>query len=1203
MRLVRSFTSLAILAASAPVVAEVSLPTIFTDHMVLQRGVKVPVWGQAAPGEHVTVRIAGHEDEVKAGQDGAWTARVGPLEAGGPFELVIAGSNQIVLQDVMIGEVWLCSGQSNMQMDVRQCRGASGEMGAARFPGIRQLEVARRPADRPQADFKGGRWIACSPGTVGEFSGVAYFFARELHQRMGVPVGLINSAWGGTPVEAWMPRGSFDEADAAPIERYWQEEIEAYLRKPESERQKKPSTQPVKFPDDPRLHQNRPSVLFNQMIHPAIPYAIKGVIWYQGETNVQRAHQYRRLFPALIRGWREAWGQGEFPFLFVQLSNYQAFQEAPGESALAELREAQALALTLPNTAMVVAADVGDGKDCHPLNKQEVGRRLSLAARATAYGETVEHSGPLYASMSSEGARIRLRFTHVGDGLMPKGGKRLSGFLIAGEDRQFVPADAAIDGETVIVSSPQVARPVAVRYAWADAPDCTLWNKAGLPAAPFRTDQWAGVTVGAVRPDDPGAAARGLVRRLLPKHVERFEFEQIPQENERDVFEIETRGEQTVLRGSTAGAMCSALNWYLEHYCRCHVSWLGNQLHLPDPLPVVEKKIRRVSPHRYRYWLNYCAFSYSVAFWDWAQWERFIDWMALHGVNMPLSITGQEATWQAVGRRFGLSDAEIAEFLPGPAYLPFGWMGCLDGWGGPLPASWIEKHAELQKRILARERAFGMMPVQQGFTGHVPAAMRKKFPNAKFHNTRWGGFAPTTFVDPTDPLFREIGKAFIEEQTRLYGTDHFYASDTFVEMMPPSNDPVFLANMGRAVYEGMAGADPEARWVMMGWIFINNARFWQPPQAKAIFGAVPDGRLILLEMGRDKYLETEAYYGVPWIWTTIRNYGNVVELGDNLGDIVGRLNRAMSYSRKGRLCGSGGIMEGLGYDPAVFELVADLNWRDDIKDVEPWLIEVIHHRYGRQCPQVSQAWKLLLGTVYSKPGGDGVIWMRPGLKVRKHARTPIRYDNQEVFKAARLMLEAADEFKDVDTFRYDVTHITRQVLANAARPIYEQLLQANADKDRQRLADAGGRLNTLISDIDTLLATRHEFLLGAWLADAKRWATNEAESRLYEWNARNQVTLWGPPDSRLQGYARKHWSGLLADFYGGRWRLFVQRLDEALASGKAFNADAFDLECQAWEDRWTHARNPFPDEPSGDSIAIARRLLEKYAADIATRPE
>ncbi len=472
----------------------VTLNELFTDHMVLQRDMPLPVWGTAAPGEPITITLGSTTVQTAAGADGRWQVRLPAQPAGGPLTLAISGENRIVVQDMLVGEVWLCSGQSNMQMDVRQCLNAAQEVAGAHHPRIRQIEIPRKPADQPQAAFGGGRWEVCSPATVGEFTGVGYFFARELEAKLGVPIGLINAAWGGTPVEAWTPAELIaQQPEAQPIYARWQRLIKEYLAKPEAERNKPPSTQPVKFPDDPRLHQNRPCVLFNRMIRPAIPFAIRGAIWYQGETNVPRATQYRTLFPLLIRGWRSAWSQGDLPFLFVQLSNYEAGQRELGASALAELRESQTLVLSLPATAMTVAADLGDGKDCHPLNKQEVARRLSLAARALAYGETIAYSGPLYDTMAVEGVAIRIRFKHA-EGLTARDHLPLKGFLMAGEDRRFVEAQATVERDTVRVRSDQVARPVAVRYAWADAPDGNLVNGAGLPASPFRTDAWPGIT-------------------------------------------------------------------------------------------------------------------------------------------------------------------------------------------------------------------------------------------------------------------------------------------------------------------------------------------------------------------------------------------------------------------------------------------------------------------------------------------------------------------------------------------------------------------------------------------------------------------------------------------------------------------------------------------------------------------------------------
>ncbi|UCF17655.1 MAG: family 20 glycosylhydrolase, partial [Phycisphaerales bacterium] len=282
----------------------------------------------------------------------------------------------------------------------------------------------------------------------------------------------------------------------------------------------------------------------------------------------------------------------------------------------------------------------------------------------------------------------------------------------------------------------------------------------------------------------PAAAGR-LLGRLLPEYTDRFVFEVIPPVNGRDVFEIASSDGQIIIRGNTGVAMATGLNWYLKHYCHRHVSWYADRLELPDPLPEVEPKVRRITWARYRYFLNYCCFGYSLAWYDWTQWEKLIDWMALNGINMPLSVTGQEAVWQAVCKRLGMSPEQIAEFLAGPPYLPFQWMGCLDGWGGPLPQSWIDRHEELQRKILARQRELGMMPVLQGFTGHVPAALAEKHPEAKLHRIEWIEWQ-THLLDPLDPLFAEIAGLFMAEQTRRFGTDHLYAADTFIEMTPPS---------------------------------------------------------------------------------------------------------------------------------------------------------------------------------------------------------------------------------------------------------------------------------------------------------------------------------------------------------------------------------------------------------------------------------
>jgi sialate O-acetylesterase len=507
----RAFTPLFVIFAIllAPCLhADVKLPSIFGDHMVLEHGIAVPVWGTAAAGEAVTIACGNQKVETRAGSDGRWQVRLAPLGAGGPIELTVAGTNTITFRDVLVGEVWVCSGQSNMQMSVRSSANPEQEIAQAAYPNIRLFSVARVVAQAPRTDTEGS-WSVCSPQTIPDFSAVAYFFGRDVHKALNVPIGLIHTSWGGTPAESWTTRETLDSypefepimtrwakiaADYPEAMKRYKEQRDAWdkaVDKAKAEGKPAPP-QPGGPPMGPD-HPHWPAGLYNGMIAPIVPYAIKGAIWYQGESNAGRAYQYRSLFPAMIRDWRDRWGQGDFPFLFVQLANFMAVKAEPGDSAWAELREAQTMTLALARTGMAVAIDIGDANDIHPKNKQEVGRRLALAAQGIGGGKDIVDSGPIFEHAAVEGNRIRLHFTDVGGGLACRG-DALAGFAIAGQDRKFVWAQAAIDGDTVVAWSEKVPEPVAVRYAWADNPVCNLFNKANLPATPFRTDSWPGTT-------------------------------------------------------------------------------------------------------------------------------------------------------------------------------------------------------------------------------------------------------------------------------------------------------------------------------------------------------------------------------------------------------------------------------------------------------------------------------------------------------------------------------------------------------------------------------------------------------------------------------------------------------------------------------------------------------------------------------------
>lgn len=495
--------SAGILLAGIAARAEVKLPALIGDNMVLMQEVPANVWGWAAPQEKVTVKLGAKTAEAVADAEGHWSVKLEGLAANPGAEMTITGQNSLTVKNVAVGEVWVASGQSNMEMQTARAMNAPQEAAAADFPDIRMFTVTKAAKGEPQNDFV-GKWEICTPQTVGNFSAVGYFFARHLVQNLKLPIGIIHSSWGGTPAEYWTPA---DVLAADPdLELYihnWEATKAAYPKakeaydtamakwKEEAEQAKTENKPPPQQPRPPRGGDDlgSPGSLYNGMIAPLLPYSIRGAIWYQGESNAGAAKLYQRLFPTMIQSWRSRWNVGEFPFLFVQLANYMKRFEEPTDTNWARLREAQLMTLELPHTGMAVAIDVGEAGDIHPKNKQEVGRRLALNALASVYYQDVEYSGPLPGGLQEEEGRLRMTF-RFSEGLKAADGGKVKGFAIASEDRKFVWADAEIQGDHVVLSSPQVPKPVAIRYDWADNPEGNLINAVGLPATPFRTDDW-----------------------------------------------------------------------------------------------------------------------------------------------------------------------------------------------------------------------------------------------------------------------------------------------------------------------------------------------------------------------------------------------------------------------------------------------------------------------------------------------------------------------------------------------------------------------------------------------------------------------------------------------------------------------------------------------------------------------------------------
>ena len=494
------------------VYSEVTLPRVIGSNMVLQRDMQVPIWGWASAGEAITVTLslaAGDAAplfsiDAVADVSGDWQVKLPATQAGGPYTLRVVGNNTIALTNVLFGEVWVCSGQSNMEWSVRASKDSDAEIAAAIYPSIRLFRVPHRPSGLLQLDVEAD-WLETNPDTIKNFSAVAYYFGRKLHKNLDVPIGLIDTTWGGTRIEPWTPPAGFvtvptlenisKEIEAAHT-GYRQQlpekmrEVETWIA--ETRKALEADARLTQMPSNrhPLTHHARPTGLYNGMVHPLVPYAIRGAIWYQGESNLKDGRHYHEKMKALINGWRAVWDQGDFPFYFVQLAPFQ-YGWADTPFALPQIWEAQTATLSVPNTGMAVTTDIGNLRDIHPRNKQEVGRRLALWALAKTYDRgDVTCSGPLYKSMAVEANAIRLSFDFIGSGLMARDQQPLTWFEVAGEDKQFVPAEATIDGNTIVVTSNAVPEPVAARFGWHQRAEPNLVNKEGLPASPFRTHPW-----------------------------------------------------------------------------------------------------------------------------------------------------------------------------------------------------------------------------------------------------------------------------------------------------------------------------------------------------------------------------------------------------------------------------------------------------------------------------------------------------------------------------------------------------------------------------------------------------------------------------------------------------------------------------------------------------------------------------------------
>jgi alpha-N-acetylglucosaminidase len=724
--------------------------------------------------------------------------------------------------------------------------------------------------------------------------------------------------------------------------------------------------------------------------------------------------------------------------------------------------------------------------------------------------------------------------------------------------------------------------------------------------------------------------SRELTKRVVPSQADAFTYEVIPAEGELDVFELEAVDGKIHLRGNSPLSIGMALNWYLRYDVKVNYDWrAAGPLEVPATLPMPAEKIRRVCSAKDRFFMNYCTFGYTLPFTDAPGWQRLLDWMALNGINRPLMQAGQEAVWYRVWKSYGMDDLAIRSYFAGPGHLPWHRMANLDRWAGPLPASYMEGQMKLQVELVKRARALGMKPILSAFTGHVPQDLKAIKKDAKITQIKpgWAGMEAkyaTWFLDPTDPLFAEIQKRFLTEQTALYGTDHAYAADPFNEIDPPSWEAEYLFAVSKSIYEGMTAADPDAIWYQMSWNFTFDQRWLAKPAKggdtafQAITKAVPTGKMIFLDYvceEQDIYSQTNSFEGAPFVWNYLANFGGCTY---QLAPLEKTSKALAEATKQPNWLGVGSTLEGIGVDAIGYDLTFEQPWHPDTKvDYRKWVADYAARRSGNNDPAVASAWDILMEKVLKnrmKPGWDhgSVITWRPEFNTESDTPAPKTALRDGKVKAARepemmaayveaidTLFKASPESQKADGYRYDSVNWVRQALAYHSDNVREKLMAAYRAGDKEGVKLHGETMVSIIRDLDELVGTRHEFLFGTWVRDAKKWAKNKQEEAYYEKNSRQILTTWLQPGGGLMDYARREWNGLLATYYLPRWEEFTKRLIESSQRGKPFDPGAYHTWCNEFEGKWLEKTNQeFLTAPKGDSVETAKRIYAKYRSEL-----
>ncbi|XP_019869877.2 alpha-N-acetylglucosaminidase isoform X2 [Aethina tumida] len=712
-------------------------------------------------------------------------------------------------------------------------------------------------------------------------------------------------------------------------------------------------------------------------------------------------------------------------------------------------------------------------------------------------------------------------------------------------------------------------------------------------------------TLGHIKPqateNDQTAAALDLIKRILPQRYGDFEVKIDEDLGEgKDTFRLENIDGKIRITATTGVVAAAGFNYYLKYYCNSHIAWELSLVNVPEVLPNVNKTI--TLNDKFRYYQNVCTTGYSFTWWSWAQWEKHIDWMALNGFNLVLAFNGQEAIWDRVYQKLNLTKEDIDEQFSGPAFLPWLRMGNLRGWGGPLSSAWHERSLQLQKLIVSRMRSLGIITVLPAFAGHLPRAFKRLYPNVNMIKMNvWNNFNDTYccpyFLEPTEELFNTIGTLFLQEQISEFGTDHVYNCDSFNEVDPSTTDLTYLSNVGKSIFKAMTDVDKDAIWLMQGWLFVHSFFYWTHARAKALLTSVPKGKMIVLDLQSEEFPQYERldqYFGQPYIWCMLHNFGGTLGMFGSV-DILNQRPIDARNSENSTMIGTGITMEGINQNYVIYEFMIENMWRQEPVNKSQWFNDYARRRYGKDNAIASKAWSILMDSVYNFKGlerirGHYAITRSP----RNNIETWSWYKSTYLYLAWDYMVAAADDLKESPGFLHDLVDITREVLQSNGDHYYNQMKQNLENRDLESFNLTASIFMRIFDDMQDILGSSPDFLLGKWIEDAKACANDSEEEKQFEYNARNQITLWGP-DGEILDYANKQWAGVMSDYFGPRWQLFVDYAVEVLSTNSTFsNRYIQNKVFVEVEEPFTFDTKEVPSEPQGDTVEIAKRIHNRW---------